>query len=166
MPTASTERARLRGAGGRGLAGLLLIAATLGAGLAPGVADTPSPADPDDPAQVARGARVYSEACAACHGAALEGQPDWQTPNPDGTLPAPPHDAEGHTWHHADGLLFRYTKLGGAVLFKDLPGVESAMPGFGEVLSDKDIWDVLAFIKTHWPEEMRAYQHAASANEK
>jgi hypothetical protein len=25
---------------------------------------------------------------------------------PDGKLPAPPHDASGHTWHHADAQLF------------------------------------------------------------
>ena len=29
-------------------------------------------------AQLARGAAVYAEACASCHGANLEGQPDWR----------------------------------------------------------------------------------------
>jgi mono/diheme cytochrome c family protein len=123
------------------------------------------PADPDDAAQVTRGAPVYAEACASCHGAQLEGQGDWRTPNPDGTYPAPPHDADGHTWHHPDSLLFRYTKLGGREAMKDVPGVKSAMPGFGDVLSNQDIWDVLAFIKSHWPERAREYQRAMTEND-
>jgi mono/diheme cytochrome c family protein len=45
-----------------------------------------------------RGRVVHVEHCAACHGAHLEGQPDWQVRGPDGLLPAPPHDASGHTW--------------------------------------------------------------------
>ena len=44
----------------------------------------------------------------------LEGQPDWQTPDDNGTLPAPPHDETGHEWHHDNRLLFEYTQLGGA----------------------------------------------------
>lgn len=129
-------------------------------------ADSPSPADPDNATQVGRGAAIYADACASCHGARLEGQPDWRSLQPNGTLPAPPHGPEGHSWHHSDGLLFRYTRLGGAEALKDIPGVRSAMPGFRDTLSDQDIWDVLAFIKAHWPEQMRDYQHAASENDK
>lgn len=130
----------------------------------PAMAD-PTRADPDDRVQVARGIRIYAEACASCHGARLEGQGDWRSPNPDGTYPAPPHDADGHTWHHPDSLLFRYTKLGGREALKDVPGVKSAMPGFGDGLSDQDIWDVLAFIKSRWPERAREYQRAATEND-
>ena len=54
-------------------------------------------ADPTDAVQVARGKAVYAERCASCHGARLEGQPDWQSRKPDGRMPAPPHDASGHT---------------------------------------------------------------------
>ncbi len=122
-------------------------------------------ADSDDPEQVARGTRIYAQSCASCHGARLEGQGDWRSPNPDGTYPAPPHDADGHTWHHPDSLLFRYTKLGGREALKDVPGVKSAMPGFGDGLSDQDIWDVLAFIKSHWPERAREYQRAVTEND-
>ena len=146
--------------------GALPLAALLALASSPAPANSPSPADPEDAAQVARGAGIYAEACASCHGADLQGQPDWRAPMPDGTYPAPPHDEEGHTWHHADGLLFRYTQLGGAEALKDVPGVRSAMPGFGDTLSDQDIWDVLAFIKSHWPEDMRQHQHAVSEAEK
>ena len=130
----------------------------------PVLADS-SLADPDDAEQVTRGTALYADACASCHGAQLEGQGDWRKPNPDGIYPAPPHDADGHTWHHPDSLLFRYTRLGGQEAMKGVAGVKSAMPGFGEELSDQDIWDVLAFIKSHWPERAREYQRAITEND-
>src|SRR3989338_1234586 len=71
-----------------------------------------TPADPANPQQVARGNPVYAKYCAACHGANLEGQPKWQEKLPTGRMPAPPHDASGHTWHHPDGVLFGITKYG------------------------------------------------------
>ena len=52
---------------------------------------------PDDAAVLAQGQRVYVAHCAACHGAQLESQPNWRERGPDGRLPAPPHDASGHT---------------------------------------------------------------------
>lgn len=108
------------------------------------------------------GARLYQENCAACHGAALEGQPNWQLRNDDGTLPAPPHDATGHTWHHDSALLFDYTKLGGAgaLAQRGLSDFDSAMPAFEDVLSDAEIWDVLAYIQSTWPEEIQQVQAA------
>lgn len=112
-------------------------------------------ADPTDSRQVELGARVYRDYCAACHGPNLEGQPDWRTRGEDGYLPAPPHDETGHTWHHSDELLFRMTKDGMSSI---IPGYESTMPAFGEILSDEEIWAVLAYIKSHWPDEIRAIQ--------
>ena len=109
-------------------------------------------ADADDPAQLALGRRVYAEHCASCHGANLEGQPDWQTRRPDGRLPAPPHDATGHTWHHPDAQLIELTRKG---LSGILPGYESDMPAFGDVLTGAEIGAVIAFIKSTWPPEIR-----------
>jgi mono/diheme cytochrome c family protein len=105
--------------------------------------------------RLALGEQVYAEQCASCHGDNLEGQPDWQTPAPSGRLPAPPHDASGHTWHHSDEALFLITKDGMAAL---VPDYESDMPPFGEILSDAEITAVLDFIKSTWPERERAYQ--------
>ena len=34
----------------------------------------------------------------------------------------------------------------------------SGMPGFGDTLSDDDIWDVLAYIRSQWPEEIQIMQ--------
>jgi len=113
-------------------------------------------ADTNDAAAVALGERVYAENCASCHGANLEGQPNWQQRLPDGTMPAPPHDETGHTWHHPDRMLFEYTKFGGAAVVPE--GFKSAMTGFGETLTDAEIWAVLAFIKAQWPPEIQEVQ--------
>lgn len=110
-------------------------------------------ADPRDAAKFALGARVYAQACAACHGAKLEGQPNWRKRLASGRLPAPPHDDSGHTWHHADDVLFGITKNGLVPPYAP-KGYESDMPAFGEKLSDEEIWAVLAYIKSHWSSEV------------
>ena len=107
------------------------------------------------PEQIALGRNLYAAHCAPCHGAKLEGQPDWQTPKPDGRLPAPPHDATGHTWHHTDRELFLITGKGMAAI---VPGYISDMPAFEGILSDEEIAAVLAYIKSTWPKRERGYQ--------
>ena len=113
-----------------------------------------------DNRNVGEGRTLYRQHCASCHGARLEGQANWRSPGPEGVLPAPPHDASGHTWHHGNRLLFDYTKLGGKALMeaRGISGIESGMPGFGNVMSDKEIWDVLAYIRSIWPERIRQIQ--------
>ena len=105
---------------------------------------------------IAQGPQIYADQCAACHGADLEGQPDWRTPLASGRLPAPPHDESGHTWHHSDEVLFRIVKEGTAAIVGG--GYESDMPGFADVLSDAEIRAVLDYIKSTWPERERTYQ--------
>ena len=114
-------------------------------------------------ANIAAGKRLYGEQCASCHGANLEGQADWRSLGSDGLLPAPPHDETGHTWHHSDRLLFDYIKLGGQAEMA-AQGIEfdSGMPGFGETLDDRQILDILSFIKSTWPERHREVQSARS----
>ncbi len=110
---------------------------------------------------IARGAQVYAQSCAACHGKNLEGQPDWQSRLANGRMPAPPHDGSGHTWHHSDQDLFLITKEGlGAVV----PGYESDMPAFGGKLSDDEVAAVLAYLKSTWPERQRAFQAEVTKN--
>lgn len=108
----------------------------------------------------AAGQVLYAEHCTACHGAQLEGQPDWQSPGPDGRLPAPPHDESGHTWHHDNQLLFDYTLLGGAGALeaRGISNFDSGMPGFEGVLSPGQIWDVLAYIASTWPDRIQSIQ--------
>lgn len=108
---------------------------------------------PSDEIVTAQGERVYAEYCAACHGANLEGQPNWKVRDADGFLPAPPHDATGHTWHHDDASLFTMVK-------RDLAAYaqieyETNMPAFKGILSDKEIHAVLSFIKSTWPEHIQ-----------
>ena len=107
------------------------------------------------------GKALYAETCAACHGVNLEGQDNWRSPGEDGRLPAPPHDETGHTWHHEDQVLFNYTRLGGREMMA-AQGMEfdSGMPGFGDQLSDQEIWNVLGYIKSTWPEEIQDMQAA------
>ena len=107
-----------------------------------------------DPAQLALGAKVYAQHCAACHGANLEGQPDWRKRLPNGRLPAPPHDDSGHTWHHPDEVLFGITKHGLVPPYAP-KGYESDMPAFAGTLSDAEIRAVLAFIESRWSAEVR-----------
>ncbi len=105
-----------------------------------------------DAASVSRGQVIYAENCASCHGDKLQGAENWRQPDTDGRMPAPPHDETGHTWHHPDEQLFRLTKLGPAAIVGG--GYESNMPGYAEVLSDQEIWDVLAYIKSSWPKRI------------
>ena len=115
-------------------------------------------ADPNDARQVTRGESVYAPHCGACHGVRLEGQPNWQERLPNGRMPAPPHDASGHTWHHADAMLFGMTKHGIVPGKYAPPGYQSDMLAFGGTLSDDEIWAVLAYIKSSWPEKIRRAQ--------
>jgi len=110
--------------------------------------------DPEDPALVAQGAALYGEHCASCHGVRLEGQANWQQRKADGRLPAPPHDPSGHTWHHPDEILFLLTKEGVSAMAGD--GYESDMPAYEDVLTDAQIVAVLSYIKSTWPEAVRA----------
>ncbi|MGA1206658.1 MAG: c-type cytochrome [Litorivicinaceae bacterium] len=115
-----------------------------------------------DSAQVQAGIVVYSQYCASCHGASLEGEPNWQRRDAAGLLPAPPHDPSGHTWHHPDAMLFDFVKYGP----KHFAGADYAtkMPGYSGVLSDAEIWAVLAYIKSTWPEEILVRHNSLKAN--
>lgn len=122
-----------------------------------------SAADPDDAQQVARGKTVYDRNCASCHGARLEGQANWQKKLPNGRMPAPPHDASGHTWHHPDAVLFGITKHGLVPGKYAPPGYQSDMPAYANTLSDDEIWAVLAYIKSSWPPAIRKAQQEVDA---
>ena len=138
-------------------AGLALLASLAACG-------KPGPAAllrPDDPQLVAQGAAIYAARCAVCHGAGLEGQPNWRERDASGRLPAPPHDASGHTWHHPDQVLFDLTKYGVAQA-AGMPDYVTAMPKYQGVLTDAEIVAVLSWIKAQWPADIRAQQDAVT----
>jgi len=105
---------------------------------------------------IAAGKLLYGTSCASCHGDKLQGQNDWRASNDDGSYPAPPHDESGHTWHHPDDMLFNYTKLGGtqALTAQGVTTFKSSMPAFGGQLTDTQILNVLAYIKSTWSERI------------
>ncbi len=121
---------------------------------------TAADADQNDPGRIALGRSIYQQNCASCHGVKLEGQPAWRSRKPDGKLPAPPHDASGHTWHHPDNILLGIVKEGTAAIIGQ--GYKSDMPGFKDLLSDEEILTALEFIKSDWPERQRKYQERRS----
>ena len=116
----------------------------------------------NDSQRIAQGQALYATHCASCHGKQLEGQPDWQTPLPNGRLPAPPHDAKGHSWHHADEALIGITKFG----LKPFAGedYESDMPAFGTKLRDREIAAIIGYIKSTWPARELEYQERITRN--
>ena len=101
---------------------------------------------------VAEGSQLYGVYCAACHGADLEGKPEWKTRQADGSYPAPPHDSTGHTWHHPDDLLLDIIAKGGDVT------LGSTMPAFGEQIDEIQGHAILEFIKSHWGKDEREFQ--------
>lgn len=113
--------------------------------------------------EIRQGQAVYTQYCAACHGIDGQGQFPEAPFEPDttGRIGAPPHDEAGHSWHHSDVLLIRYVTEGG---FSD-PTRFYTMPPFGEILTDEQILQVLAYIKTMWTAEQRASQQQLTEEE-
>ena len=105
---------------------------------------------------LSEGKEIFAANCAVCHGARGEGQPDWHVRRDDGTLPTPPLNGDGHTWHHGDGLLYRIVSEGGKTLEDpDYPGFRSAMPAFGDRLSPEEIVAVLEYLKHLWGDKTK-----------
>ena len=121
------------------------------------VEPTPAPEPTASPTPAVRsGQEVFASTCAACHGANGEGQPNWHIRNENGTLPAPPLNGDGHTWHHADGLLYRIVSQGGKFQeTPEVPSFKSAMPAFGELLSHEEIVATLEYVKSLWGDKIK-----------
>ena len=117
--------------------------------------------DPENQEVIREGQTLYAVHCAACHGADLEGQPNWRQRKADGRLPAPPHDETGHTWHHADSLLLRITLDGPQTVAG--PGYASDMPAYRGVLSNEQVIAILSYIKSTWPANIRDHHDAINA---
>ena len=108
---------------------------------------------------LSEGETLYAQRCASCHGANLEGVPEWKTVQPDGKLLPPPHDSSGHTWHHPDDLLLSIIAEGGEPSNSD-------MPAFADILTDEEMIAILTFIKNSWGPEEREFQWWITAKER
>lgn len=108
---------------------------------------------------VTRGAVVYADNCAVCHGARGEGTGDWRRRTADGKFPPPPLNGTAHTWHHPIRVLGTQIKFGA-------PGGIGAMPGFAEKLTDQQIVDVIAWFQDLWPDEIYAQWREIEARSK
>ena len=97
--------------------------------------------------QVAVGAVLYLESCAACHKENAEGSPNWRQRNAEGMLPPPPLNGTAHTWHHPLKVLRTVVKQGG-------DPVGGNMPAFAEKLTDEQIDAILAWVQSHWSNEI------------
>ena len=146
------------------LVGLCVTAGVAGLGWWLNAEPEPVVLVPADGAVVALGKKIYDRDCASCHGANLEGQPNWRERNKNGRLPAPPHDESGHTWHHADQQLFALTKFGVAAFVE--AGSQSDMPAYQDKLGDQEIIAVLSFIKSTWPAAIRRRHDQMTARRK
>lgn len=96
---------------------------------------------------VNKGALLFQQNCATCHGANAEGTLEWKKTDSHGNYPPPPLNGTAHTWHHNIGMLKKTVREGGARL-------GGTMPPFSGVLSDLDIEAVIAYFQSKWPDEV------------
>lgn len=135
-----------------------LLACAIGSVAISAYAHAGAPADKEE---IRSGRRIYEAQCASCHGVRGEGMPKWEVPNAQGELPAPPHDPSGHTWKHADGMLYRMIRNGWRDPFNKTQHL--TMPVFGQALSPNEIRAVIEYLKTLWTPEQRRFQRDESA---
>ncbi len=93
----------------------------------------------DVPENIETGRVLYASNCLSCHG-------DQQAGLTFGK--APPHNGNGHTWHHSDAELIQWI----------LEGRPINMPAFKDTLSREDAEAVLAYIKSWWTPNQKATQ--------
>ena len=107
------------------------------------------------------GQALYKEHCASCHGAELEGTAE---------LAGSPERTGSRTRRRTmrpvtpgittTGFCSTTPNSAGRGLMeaRGITGIKSGMPGFVDVMSDEEIWDVLAYIRSTWPDHIREIQ--------
>ncbi|MCU7815854.1 MAG: cytochrome c [Candidatus Thiodiazotropha sp. (ex Lucinoma kastoroae)] len=107
-------------------------------------------------AQVERGDPLFQTNCASCHKPDASGTPNWRDLDADGKLPPPPLNGTAHAWHHPLSILHRTVRVGGVPL-------GGTMPGFAETLNTEQINDILAWVQSHWSDEIYRIWHERNA---
>jgi S-disulfanyl-L-cysteine oxidoreductase SoxD len=113
-------------------------------------------ADAGSPTAVGLGERLYAGHCASCHGRYRQGQPLWQIIDAYAGRRAPALDETGTVWQRSDEAIFHVTKYGRYAAASR--GAVSTMPAFEDLLVDREIVAVVAFIKARWPIGLRIAQ--------
>jgi len=100
-----------------------------------------------DATQLQRGASVYQQHCATCHGDRGQGTVlPWNVRQADGFYPPPPLDDSAHAWHHSTAVLARVVREGS-------PPGEGKMPAWKDKLSEQEIVDVVVYVTSLWSDE-------------
>lgn len=135
----------------------LAVAMFIGAGITVGSIywdrwsnESATAANHSNAAQVSLGHSLYDQHCAFCHGPDLAGKPGWDGDFPTGGRPPLPLDGSGAIARLTDRDLFDVTKFGGQPFSP--PTYKNDMPGFEGRLADADLWAIIAFMKSRWPE--------------
>lgn len=112
--------------------------------------DTRNPFDANhDRLAVSRGAVVYAEHCARCHGADVDGKGDDVLPtNPcknfhafDKRFAVTLHRGAPRSW-------FKKIRDGHGAIAQYPTGPSTAMPAFGELLSNEQIWLAITYLQS------------------
>ena len=100
----------------------------------------PGPASAQPKGDVKNGRELYMEKCVLCHGSQGEGW-DWTKKVAKPPIPVP--DLAQVAPESSDQFLFDVVKGGGEAV-----GKTRFMPPFGFQLSDKEVWDLVAYMRS------------------
>lgn len=106
--------------------------------------------------RVARGARLFQENCAQCHGPQAQGHPDWQRARKEGYAAAPPLNGTGTDISLSRERMVEVIRKGAK-----RKGV-MVMPAWKGRVDDEQITDIISWYQALWPAE--TYQLWRRAN--
>jgi mono/diheme cytochrome c family protein len=120
--------------------------------------ESSQPRGPATAEQIQPGEGLFARNCAPCHGQKAAGQIPAE-PNggidDNGKYTAPALDGTAHAWHHSDAVLFSWIKQGSVAR-------DSPMRGWEGRMTDEQIWSVIRYFQSLWPEKMRLIQRQRS----
>lgn len=104
-----------------------------------------------DPAAVLRGKALYEKHCQVCHQKDGVGERPipWSIRKP-GYFTAMPLNETSHAWHHSDEQLV-------TIILEGLRRT-NRMPAFSRILSEGEVYDIVAYIKSLWSSRIIACQ--------
>ena len=101
-----------------------------------------------DVERIARGARLFQENCAQCHGPEAQGHPDWERGRREGFVAAPPLNGTGTDITLSKSRMVDIIRKG--VSRNGVP----VMPAWAGRVSDENVEDVITWYQALWPAEI------------